>query len=71
MLSLYNQPKRTLAIPGVIGDLRVRAGSSVIVSLDLHDVKIRNFMVCEKVSHKFEKGGHTMDLTLRGGSFVV
>lgn len=71
MLSLYNQPKRTLTIPGVIGDLRVRAGSSVIVQIDLNDVKIRNFMMCEKVSHKFDKGSHTMDLTVRGGSFVV
>lgn len=71
LLALYNMPKRTLSVPNVLGDIRVRAGASVIVQLELNDIKIQNFMMCEKVSHKFEKGYHTMDLTLRGGDFVV
>lgn len=71
LLKLYGQTKRTLSIPGVLGDVRVRAGASVIVQLQLNDIKIQNFMMCEKVAHKFDQDNHTMDLTLRGGDFVV
>ena len=38
----------------------------VIVKFDFDDAKLSNYMVVEKVSHKFENGLHTMDLTLIG-----
>lgn len=67
LLKLYNAPTKTLKVNGAFGDIRVRAGSSVVVKLDLEDVQLSNFMLVEKVKHKFDNGLHTMDLTLRGG----
>lgn len=70
LLSLYNQKTRNLTIDKAFGDVRVRAGASVAVSLDLGDITVNNFMVVEKARHLFEESCHTMDLTLRGGEFV-
>ena len=44
LLSLYNKKTRKLTIKDTIGDTRVRAGSMVVVMLDLGDVKLQNFM---------------------------
>lgn len=71
LLSLYNQKTRKLKINSAFGDIRVRAGSSVIVMMSLGDIQVHNLMVCEKVVHKFENDLHTMDLTLRGGTFIA
>lgn len=70
LLSLYNQKTRNLSISGALGDIRVRAGSSVVVKLNLGDMSLQHFMLVEKVKHKFQQGHHTMNLTLRGGEFV-
>lgn len=67
LLKLYNVKSRKLDVKGCFGDVRVRAGSNVIVSLDLGDIKIHNYMLVEKVKHSFKESAHTMDLTLRGG----
>lgn len=71
LLNLYNSKTRNLKIANAFGDLRVRAGTSVVVKLNLGDVSIQNFMLVEKVKHKFDKDMHVMDLTLRGGEFVA
>lgn len=70
LLQLYNEKTRSLKISGAIGDLHVRAGSSVGVMLDLGDISVRSLMICEKVKHTFKNDYHTMDLTLRGNSFT-
>lgn len=67
MLKLYNKKKRTLSIKNAFGDRSVRAGSSVIVNLNLGDTVAKNYMIVEKAMHKFSSH-HTMDLTLRGGT---
>ena len=67
LLSLYNKKKRSLKIKNAFGDPRVRAGSSVIVKMDLGDVKLQNYMVVEKVTHTFYKDDHVMNLEVRGG----
>lgn len=69
LLTLYNRVTKTLSIKDAFGDTRVRAGSSLPVMLDLGGEKISNYMVAEKVRHKFENSLHTMDLTLRGAGF--
>lgn len=69
LLTLYNRVTKTLSIKDAFGDTRVRAGSSLPVMLDLSGEKISNYMVAEKVRHKFENSLHTMDLTLRGAGF--
>lgn len=71
LLSLYNKKTRNLKITNALGDNRVRAGSMVVVNLDLGDVKLKNFMLVEKVKHTYKEGEHWMDLTLRGGEFVA
>lgn len=71
LLSLYNKKTRTLKINKAIGDNRVRAGSMVVVNLNLGDVKVKNFMLVEKCKHTYKEGEHWMDLTLRGGEFVA
>lgn len=71
LLSLYNKKTRNLRITNAFGDVRVRAGSLLVVSLNLGDMKVENFMLVEKVKHTFKNEEHFMDLTLRGGEFVV
>lgn len=71
LLKLYNSRTRNLKITGAIGDTRVRAGSMVVVSLSLGDMSVNNFMLVERVTHRFSLDEHLMDLTLRGGEFVA
>ena len=66
LLKLYNEKTKSLKINSVLGDTRVRAGSQIIVQLELEDMKLQNFMLVEKVTHKFENNHHSMDLTLKG-----
>lgn len=71
LLQLYNKKTRNLKITNALGDTRVRAGSMVVINLDLGDMQLKNFMLVEKVTHKFNLDEHFMDLTLRGGEFVA
>lgn len=71
LLSLYNKKTRNLTIQNAIGDTRVRAGSMVIVQLNLGDVNVNNLMLVEKCKHNFKHEEHFMDLTLRGGEFIA
>jgi hypothetical protein len=72
LLKLYNKKTKNLSISNVLGDLRVRGGSGVIVYLkDLEGVDLLSYMLVEKVKHVFKNNEHFMNLTLRGGGFVV
>lgn len=71
LLALYNKKTRNLTIKDAFGDTRVRAGTMVVVQLDLGDMKLQNMMLVEKCKHTFKDDEHFMDLTLRGGEFVV
>ena len=66
LLKLYNRKFKTLTIKNVFGDVRVRAGVSIVVTLDLGDIKVSNYMLVEKVKHTFNNQEHLMDLTVRG-----
>ncbi len=70
LLKLYNTKTRKLSLSNIKGDNRVRAGSMVVVILDLGDVKLQNYMLVESCKHTFKKDEHTMNLTVRGGEFV-
>ena len=69
LLNLYNQKTRSLTVKGVFGDIRVRAGSALMVNLNLGDIVIGTYMMVEKVVHNFNEDYHSMDLTLRGGDY--
>lgn len=71
LLSLYNKKTRNLSIKNAFGDVRVRAGSLVVVMLNLGDMKAQNFMLVEKCKHEFKESQHFMTLTLRGGEFIA
>lgn len=70
LLKLYNKKTRNLKLTNILGDNRVRAGSMIVVNLDLGDMKVRNFMLVESCRHTYKENEHWMDLTLRGGEFV-
>lgn len=65
-LALYNQPSKSLSIKGAFGDARVRAGCLIPVFLDIKDMRLKNYLLIESVTHKIEEGIHTMDLKLKG-----
>lgn len=71
LLSLYDKRTRNLKISDAVGDIRVRAGCMLVVSLSLVDMDVQNFMLVEKVKHTFNESEHWMDLTLRGGEFIA
>lgn len=70
LLKLYNKKTRNLKLTNVFGDNRVRAGSMVVISLDLEDIKLNNFMLVEQCKHIYKQNEHWMNLTLKGGEFV-
>lgn len=71
LLSLYNTKTRTLKLKDVLGDIRVSAGSMLVVMLGLGDLNVSNYFLVEHVKHSFGDGMHLMDLKLRGGTFVT
>lgn len=70
LLEFYNKKTRNLKLSKVLGDNRVRAGSLVVVNLDLQDAKVKNFMLVETCKHTYKENEHWMDLTLIGGEFI-
>lgn len=71
LLKLYDQKTRKLTIKNAFGDIRVRAGTAVMVSLNLGDIIANQFMVVEKVTHTFSGSKHMMELNLIGGEFIA
>lgn len=69
LLKLYDKKTRNLKITNALGDNRVRAGSMLVVRLDLGNVKVSNFMLVESCRHTWRQHEHWMDLTLKGGEF--
>lgn len=67
LIELYNKKENNLTLNNVVGDTRVRAGTSILVQLDLIDFKLQHWMLVERAVHRFKKDEHLMDLTLRGG----
>ena len=62
---------RHITVEDVLGDLSVRAGGRVFVSLDLGDIVVNEYFTAEEVTHRFYEGKHTMDIKLKGGEFIA
>ena len=62
---------RTLKLQDVLGDVRVRAGTLLVVTLGLGDINLSNYLMVEQVKHTFKESVHLMDLKMRGGTFVA
>ena len=71
LLKLYNTKTRSLSIKNALGDVRVRAGTMLVVMLGLGDINLSNYLLVEQVKHSFNNGQHLMELKLRGGNFVA
>ena len=77
LLELYDRVSRNLTIKDAIGDLRVRAGCHVPVSLYLGDIASKggrtynSYLIVDSVTHKWKNNNHTMDMTLCGGAGFV
>ena len=71
LLKLYNAKTRSLSIKNALGDVRVRAGTMLVVMLGLGDINLSNYLLVEQVKHSFNNGQHLMELKLRGGNFVA
>ncbi|MDO4728430.1 MAG: hydrolase [Bacteroidota bacterium] len=66
LLKLYNHKRRTFSMQKIFGDIRVRGGSSMAINLNVGDIIVQNFMIVNKVKHKFEFQKHTMDIDFIG-----
>lgn len=71
LLSLYNTKTRALKLKDVLGDVRVRAGTMLVVMLGLGDMNLSSYLMVEQVKHTFSNEQHVMDLNMRGGTFVA
>lgn len=74
MLQTYNHARKSLSIKGAFGNIRVRAGSRVWLSLKIEDKDVNLGgednkavqMLVEQVTHHFSNDEYTMDLKLVG-----
>ena len=66
LLKLYNHKKRTFAMENVFGDIRVRGGSSMLIKLNVGDIVVQNYMIVDKVKHKFEHQKYVMSIDFIG-----
>lgn len=64
LITLKNRKTREIRLRGVIGDVRIRGGSSVYINLSLGDIDLNNYYVVQSVTHMFSDGFHSMDLDL-------
>ena len=71
LLNLYNTKTRTLKLQNVLGDIRVRGGTLLIVTLGLGDINLSSYLMVEQVKHTFSNEQHLMDMKMRGGTFVA
>ena len=67
LLELYNSVTRTLTINNAFGDVRVRAGCSLLCKLTLGDIDLSQYMVITNCRHIFDDDHHYMTLKLKGG----
>lgn len=66
LLNFYNKETKALSIKDQTGDVRARAGCSVMIYLELTNETIKQYLLIEKATHTFDGNSHRMDLTMRG-----
>ena len=71
LLDLYNTKTRTLRLQNVLGDIRVRGGTLLVVTLGLGDMNLSSYLMVEQVKHTFNNEQHLMEMKMRGGTFVA
>lgn len=71
MLAHYDRKTRKLTIKNAFARPDIRAGSAIMVSLNLGDIIANQYLMVEKVVFTFKEDETMMDLTLVGGEFVA
>ena len=71
LLKLYNRKTRRLTIKNAFGNITVRAGCGIAITLNLGDIIANTYMVVEKVTHTFKGNEYFMDITVIGGDFIA
>lgn len=71
LLDLYNTKTRTLRLQNVLGDIRVRGGTLLVVTLGLGDINLSSYLMVEQVKHTFNNEQHLMEMKMRGDTFVA
>lgn len=66
LLRLYNRKTRTLTVKGAFGVTKVRPGCLIPTILNLGDIGLQNYMLCNKVTHTFSNDDYKMELSLDG-----
>ncbi len=64
VLKQKNRLNVSLFVTTSFGDVRVRAGSSLVLDLKLNDTQIRHVMMVESVTHSIEGSSHFMGMQL-------
>jgi len=70
LMDRHGRKTRRLRIVDAVGDPRVRGGNMLPVELDVGDLIVGQFLLAERVVHRFTENGHLMELILTGGDFV-
>lgn len=68
LIDLYNHKTTSFKVKNCFGDIRVRAGTSVLVRFVLEGKEYYSFMLVESAKHTWKNDEHKMDLTLSGGA---
>lgn len=67
LMKLYKNKKRSLKLTGVLGDVSLRAGNSIVLKFPaLGDISLNNNMILTQVKHVYKNEEHYMDLTVKG-----
>lgn len=66
LIKLYNHKRQKFSLLDVFGDIRVRGGSSMLISLNVGDILVNNYMIVNRVKHKFQYEKYTMDIDFIG-----
>ena len=70
LLKLYNKKSRNLKVENAIGDVRVKAGCTLTVNLNLGIASVASLMLVESCTHTFKENEDWMTLKLRGGGLT-
>jgi hypothetical protein len=63
-LTLHDSKTHEIRLRNCIGDVRVRGGSRVFVSINFGDINISTYLMVNAVTHHFEQNYHGMDIDL-------
>lgn len=71
LLALKNRKTRKLSFKGLFGDTSIRAGTLIVVRMNIGDMDLSRWMIAKRVKHSFFESHHSMDIDVIGGDGFV